>query len=142
MGNFNFQKTCDQLTSYFRNRDDVLLVILFGSHGTPNEHEMSDIDIAILLDKQLPLFEELKLSAEVSVVLERDDVDLVMLRDAPVNIAHRVLSTGKVIVERDRIKIADFIEETLNEYRDYGYRLKQLDREFDDVLREGYYHDR
>ncbi|MBT9141014.1 MAG: hypothetical protein DDT30_01600 [Dehalococcoidia bacterium] len=128
----------EKLTSYFKDNKNVLLVILFGSFATLDETPLSDIDIAVLLDVKIPLMDELKLSAELSMILKRDDVDLVLLRNAPVNIAHKALSTGRIIYKGDYFKVADFIEDTLNAYRDYGYRLRKIDNEFDERLQEDY----
>jgi len=126
------------LRSYFGTRDDVLLAILFGSFGTAEEHARSDIDIAVLLKNDIPLMDELKMSFDLSSLLDRDDVDLVLLRSASVTISHRALSTGRVIFERDRLQTADFVEATINHYRDFGFRLKQIDADFDEKLREDY----
>lgn len=129
----------EKLLQYFKDNKSVLLVLLFGSFGSPDETAVSDIDIAVLLDDKISLMDELKLSADLSMILKRDDVDLVLLRSAQVNIAHKALSTGRVIYKGDHLKVADFIEDTLNAYRDYGYRLRKIDHEFDERLRENYY---
>jgi predicted nucleotidyltransferase len=131
-------ETLNLLHSYFSTRDDVLLVLLFGSFGTGQQHPLSDIDIAVLLKNDIPLMEELKMAADLSLLLDRDDVDLVFLRKASVNIAHRALSTGRVIFERDQLLTADFVEATINHYRDFGYRLRQIDADFAEKLREDY----
>lgn len=134
----NHDATVNLLHTYFSARDDVLLVLLFGSFGTDKEHAQSDIDIAVLLKTDIPLMEELKMAADLSLLLDRDDVDVVILRNAPVNIAHRALSTGRVVFERDRLLTADFVEATINHYRDFGYRLRQIDADFAEKLREDY----
>lgn len=136
----NHTETILRLRTYFRTSDDVLLAVLFGSFGTAEEHARSDIDIAVLLKSDISLMDELKMSAELSSLLDRDDVDLVLLRSASVSIAHRALSTGRVIFERDGLLTADFVEATINHYHDFGYRLKQIDADFDERLREDYLH--
>ena len=131
-------ETINLLHSYFSTRDDVLLVLLFGSFGTDQEHVLSDIDIAVLLKHDIPLMKELIMAADLSLLLDRDDVDVVILRNASVNIAHRALSTGRVVFERDRLLTADYVEATINHYGDFGYRLRQIDADFDEKLREDY----
>lgn len=134
----NHDETIHLLHSYFSARDDVLLVLLFGSFGTEQEHPLSDIDIGVLLKNDIPLMEELKMAADLSLLLDRDDVDVVILRNASVNIAHRALSTGRVVFEREQLLTADFVEATINHYRDFGYRLRQIDADFAEKLREDY----
>lgn len=136
----NHTETILRLRTYFRTRVDVVLAVLFGSFGTAEEHARSDVDIAVLLKSDIPLMDELKMSAELSSLLDRDDVDLVLLRSASVTMAHRALSTGRVIFERDCLLTADFVEATINHYHDFGYRLKQIDADFDERLREDYLH--
>jgi predicted nucleotidyltransferase len=123
---------------FFKNNERVLLALLFGSFGTPDMHFSSDIDIALLLDEDISLMEELAISAELSVLLGRDDIDLVLLRQAPVNVAYRALATGDIIYSRDPELVADFVEETLNRYLDFGLRLQEMDRDFDLSLKEAY----
>ncbi len=124
------------LCHFFKKHERVLLALLFGSFGTPNMHSCSDIDIAVLLAEDISLMEELAMSAELSVLLGRDDIDLVLLRHAPVNVAYRALATGDVIYSRDPETVADFVEETLNRYLDFGLRLQEIDRDFDLSLKE------
>jgi predicted nucleotidyltransferase len=124
------------LCQFFENDPRVLLALVFGSLGTPHMHFASDIDIAVLLDEDISLMEELALSAELSILLGRDDIDLTMLRHAPVNVAHRALATGDIIYSRDPAPVAEFVEKTLNQYLDFGLRLQQMDRDFDLGLKE------
>jgi predicted nucleotidyltransferase len=138
MQEMQYRETCKKLKEYFQINENVILVLLFGSFGTADEHTMSDIDIAVLLQHDLSLMDELKMSAELSILLERDDVDLLLLRSAPVHLAHRALAAGRIIFERDRLQAADFVESVLNRYRDFGYRIRQIDREFDNKLREDF----
>jgi predicted nucleotidyltransferase len=138
MGRNDYSSTCQKIREYFVTKKEVLLVFLFGSFGTDKEHELSDIDIAVLLDKDISLMDELKMAADLSLILERDDLDLVLLRNASVNIAHRVLADGRTVFDRDPLKTAEFVESTLNHYFDFGYRLRQIDMEFEEKLREDY----
>jgi predicted nucleotidyltransferase len=126
------------LHHFFKNNEKVLLALLFGSLGTSEMHFSSDIDIAVLLAEEISLMEELAMSAELSILLGRDDIDLVLLRCAPVNVVYRALATGDIIYSRAREPVADFIEETLNLYLDFGLRLQEMDRDFDLGLKEEY----
>jgi predicted nucleotidyltransferase len=128
----------EKLRDFFLLDANVLLALIFGSFGTPEESPFSDIDIAVLLRDKISLKEELRMSAELTQVLSREDIDLVILRQAPINISYRALSTGRIVFERDPLLVADFIEDTINNYLDFGIRLLQMDREFDESLREKY----
>ena len=138
MGRNDYSQTFQKIREYFVTKEGVLLVLLFGSFGTDREHELSDVDIAVLLDKSIPLMDELEMAADLSLILGRDSLDLVLLRNASVNIAHRALTEGRTVFELDPLQTAEFVESTLNHYRDFGYRLRQIDMEFEEKLREDY----
>ncbi|MBS4030835.1 MAG: nucleotidyltransferase domain-containing protein [Clostridiales bacterium] len=128
----------EKLREFFLLDENVLLALIFGSFGTPEESTFSDIDIAVLLRDKISLKEELRMSAELTQVLSREDIDLVILRQASINITYRALSTGRIVFEREPLLVSDFIEYTINNYLDFGIRLMQMDREFDESLREKY----
>jgi hypothetical protein len=47
-----------------------------------------------------------------------------------VDLAHEILSTGEIIYEKDEIITADFVEQTLKHYFDYGISLKKMKAAF------------
>jgi len=49
-----------------------------------------------------------------------------------------VLTNGKILFERDREPVCDFLEQVLKEYGDFRIDLKQFYREYDEALREKY----
>jgi predicted nucleotidyltransferase len=81
----------------------VRLAILFGSHATETTHSKSDIDIAVEFDTHRPtepgyndVF--LGLSADLSDLLETDDVDLVDLHGASSSLATAIFEDGVLLV--------------------------------------------
>lgn len=125
------------LRQYFASNDPIMTVYLFGSFGTPRYvPSLSDLDLAIVFDADQSLLEELKISAGISVLLEREDVDVVNLNQARVDLCHEIISKGEIIYERDKIKTADFVEQTLKHYFDYGIPLKEMKEEFLAGLKE------
>ena len=113
---------------------------IFGSVARHRARPDSDIDIAVLLARRLPdsraLHYRLKLAGELGAALKRDDVQLVILNDAPPLLAHRVLSRGMLVFERARAARVRFHVETARRYEDmvptmerYVDRLKRDVRE-------------
>jgi predicted nucleotidyltransferase len=136
----DINEVCIKLRDFFFSDNDVLLVLLFGSFGTPEEHSLSDIDVAVLLRDRISLQDELRMSAELTQLLSREDIDLVLLRQTGVNIAYRALTTGRKVFTRDPLLITDFAEKIINDYLDFGLRLESMDRDFAEGLREDYLH--
>ena len=123
------------LQDYFASNSAIMTVYLFGSFGTDNYvPSLSDIDLAIVFGDHKSIKEEMKISADISILLEREDVDVVNLNRARVDLSHEIISTGEIIYEKDKIKTADFVEQTLKHYFDYGIALKKIRDEFLETL--------
>lgn len=88
----------------------VLAVYGFGSRSRDEAGPRSDVDVAVLLDQRLSLAQELRLRAEVVQELRRDDVDLVVLNQAPPLLRYEVVSAGRRLFARDE-EAADRFEE-------------------------------
>ncbi|MDH3525133.1 MAG: nucleotidyltransferase domain-containing protein [Acidobacteriota bacterium] len=84
---------------------DVVSAFLFGSRIEGRAHRESDVDAAVLLDPMLgprQRFEaRLRLSAELIAALHCNDIDLVVLNDAPPLFARRVVREGRRVWCRD-----------------------------------------
>jgi hypothetical protein len=121
-------------------RRDIQAAYIFGSVAQGRARPDSDIDIAVLLGRRLPdaraLRYRLKVAGELGAALRRNDVQLVILNDAPPLLAHRVLSRGVLVFERSRAARVRFHVQTASRYADmvptmerYVDRLKQDVRE-------------
>lgn len=106
---------------------DVWAIYRFGSAGTPDEHEESDVDIAVLFapGKQ----DLLVLSGELSCLL-RKRVDLVDLRSAPTVLQKEVVMSGR------RVYASHALETDLFEVRVMG-NYQKLCQERREIVEEG-----
>ncbi|MDA8233215.1 MAG: nucleotidyltransferase domain-containing protein [Clostridia bacterium] len=126
------------LPGFFVSIPEVMAVILFGSYGTENQTPLSDIDFAVLFNKEQNLSEEMVFLSKLSDALGTDRVDLVNLNKAPINIQFKAISQGKIIYERDYVSTCDYIEKVINFYQDYAIDLHNFYREYDEALKEAY----
>jgi len=127
----------NDLISYFNGHGLIATVYLFGSYGTElYDPERSDIDLAILYIRDLTLKEEMLIDAEITLILESDNVDVVNLNKARVDISYQVLATGKLIYERDEIITANFVENVLKNYFDHGLALEKIKADTYEVIKE------
>jgi predicted nucleotidyltransferase len=82
-------------------RKGLIAVYLFGSRRLGLEHRESDADVAVLLDPQhfsnlQDRFEErLQLSTALISVLHLNDVDVLILNDAPPTLAASIVTEGR-----------------------------------------------
>ena len=97
----------DAITAAANTQPGVVAVYLFGSVATGREHRQSDVDLAALLDwARYPdaraRFEaRLRLIADLSVALRRNDVDLVILNDAPPHLAREIVTRDRRLFVSD-----------------------------------------
>ena len=103
-------------------RPEIQAAYIFGSVAQGRTRPDSDIDIAVLLNRAptgaRALSYRLDLAAALGAALHRDDVQLVVLNDAPPLLAHRALSRGVLVFERSRAARARFQVETARRYAD------------------------
>jgi hypothetical protein len=102
---------------------EIIAAYLFGSVMTGKITPMSDVDIAILLEEPTPYRRELLISFEVMSDVQKifhraGDVKVLnRLKDLP--FLHEVLSTGKLIYERDRESHRAFVAHAIIAYLDF-----------------------
>jgi predicted nucleotidyltransferase len=101
-------------------RQPLACAYLFGSYARDEQRPDSDVDVAVLLTQR----GSGTLAGPISTLrgdLERAlgrTVDLIDIRRAPVDLTHRILRDGQLLVERDREERVRFEVQARNEYFD------------------------
>lgn len=129
------------LEEFLGSRKEILAVYLFGSYGTEYQTNLSDIDLAVLVSGSVTpdLAYQLDLSAQLADIIQEEDIDIVILNTASVVMQFEVLSTGKLLYERNHKLVCDFLERVLKEYGDFQIDLKQFYYDYDDAMRKKAY---
>lgn len=121
------------------DREEVVAVSLFGSHAHGRGGELSDVDIAVWLkpegDRGLDV--RLALSAAASDALGTNEVDLVILNDAPPLLRHRAIGSRRVLLDRDPRARVRLETKALIEYLDTKPLRAELARGMRSRLEEG-----
>lgn len=130
-----------RLTPVLR-RHPLLFAYLFGSQAKGTTSSRSDVDIAafyspkISADKRNAL--RFSLASDLMGALHRDDLDLVVLNEAPPFLAFQAIHPGKVIFSRDELARTRFEARTLSLYFDrLHYFQKSADTMLKRVARKG-----
>ncbi len=110
------------LARVFAARPEVVAAYVFGSVASGRARPDSDIDIGVLVDpKAVPrdrLKYRLRLIRDLGGALERFDVDVVLLNDAPPALAQNIIARGKLVFERSRAARIAFQIRTMNLFLD------------------------
>lgn len=103
----------------------IVAFYLFGSYATGRQTPISDIDLAVLLDKSVRreqyLNERLELMGKLSVILGNVAFDLVVLNEVPASLAYRVIRDGELLYIREEAKsqLVNFKVTTMDRYFDF-----------------------
>ena len=104
------------------DRDHVVAGMLFGSQATGKAGPLSDVDVAVWLDSDLPREKLSALRSELTLAaveaLGTDEVDIVVLNDAPPLFKHRAIKEGRRLLERDPVVRVRLETAALLEYLD------------------------
>lgn len=117
-----------ELTEYFSSKDSIILAYLFGSTVRGDTGRLSDVDIGILLDEKLSKKDrfdlELKLISEIAILIKKNKIDLVVLNEAPLLLAHNIIKDG-IVLKSDEVERVKFETKILSMYIDEKYYIKR-----------------
>ncbi|MFL6235287.1 MAG: type VII toxin-antitoxin system MntA family adenylyltransferase antitoxin [Thermoanaerobaculia bacterium] len=126
------------LREYLENVGGLVAAWVFGSYGTPFQTPLSDLDLALLFrrDRVPDLPRQGQLYADIPEILHEEDVSITILNRAPVLFQFRVLETGRLLLCRDPIALADFTEEVISRHADFIIYYEKLLKEYNEAFRE------
>jgi predicted nucleotidyltransferase len=112
-----------RIIDYFKARDEVSALYLFGSAAKGKQNTESDIDIAVLIDEK-------KLHGVNFALLKQDyyaasprlsirSVDIVILNTAPPHLKHHILKNSILLFDKNRRLRVRFATNAILEYLDF-----------------------
>lgn len=118
----------------------VILAYLYGSSATGQTTPFSDVDLALVVDRDLSPLERLKLLLRIQADLADDcdirNADVRIINDAPLVFRGRVVCEGILVFASDESKRVAFETTTRMRYFDYLPVHRELQDAFFDNLRE------
>jgi predicted nucleotidyltransferase len=116
----------EKLRPSFQQRPEIRFAYLFGSLARGTDNRMSDVDLAVFLDRERfpaeksagPYGYRAALIAELMQVLGTSRVDVVVLNDAVLFLKFQVVRYGVPIYEADHLERVRFQAETFSRYFD------------------------
>jgi len=123
------------------DRKGVVAAMLIGSQARGTVGPLSDVDIAVWhepdLDPRARFDLQLDLAGDAGRALSTDEIDVVMLNNAPPLMRHRAIRDGKRLVERDRDERVRLETRAILEYLDTAPLRAELGRGVRRRMEEG-----
>jgi hypothetical protein len=118
-----------RLTRALEPRLEILDAYLFGSQARGDAGALSDIDVAVFIDQDLaepgPYGYDAELITDLMTELGTNDIDVVLLNQAPPLLYHRVLRDGKLLVTRDLAATTTRAGYALSRYFDFVPQMEK-----------------
>jgi len=122
-----------RVCSTLKNYPEVELVYLFGSQVSGNTGPQSDYDLGVLVNRADDVNRiRDQFAHEVGDALETDRIDIVLLNEAPVELAYSIIAQGIVLYQHDLATRVEYEAQIMSHYGDY---LPVLRAQLDDILR-------
>ena len=121
-----------KIKSFFKGRNDVSLVFLFGSFVSREMTALSDIDVGIIF-YSIPDFYEVNTIKEDLTALLKRDVDIVLLNNASPVIKMQILKKGILVFQAGKNNYSTFYGDTVKQYDD----LKHIRKKCEDNILKG-----
>lgn len=124
------QEDIKKIKQYFRKKETIAAVFLFGSTVTGKQSTGNDIDVAVMFNPysfERQGFDFLAYVADMEGFASRR-VDLVCFNTADPLLKHQIMKYGTVIIDRDpKSRISQMVW-AMADYEDYKYQLNLSSR--------------
>ena len=121
--------------------DEVCLAALYGSQARGQAGPLSDIDVAVLLEQPCDparYFDlRLELIGRLMSALHTNEVDVLILNQAPLALQYRVVRDGVVLYARHHEHLIAFVSQTVSRYLDFKPIIERHERAILQRARQG-----
>ncbi len=126
----NLSKNLEELSERLGQERNLSACFIFGSYAIGHVSPLSDVDIAILIDEgQAPIDLSRAYNYYYHLIcqeLKTNEVDLIILNEAPSSFTYNILKEGKLILLKDEDSLRIFIEKTVRNYLDTASIRQEL----------------
>lgn len=121
----NIHQKIDSLINLFMKDRNIIFAYLFGGLVKDRFNPLSDVDLALYLKdrKKLDYLETFK---KISKTLETEEIDLIILNNAPLSLAGRILQNRKVLVDKVPFLRHRYESLILREFFDFSIKEREI----------------
>ena len=123
----NIEDLIPKALTYLQSMPDILYAYLFGSFGRGKQLPLSDVDIAVYLKESTVVQEKkMEILGALIDILQTDEIDLVILNNAPLPLRRRILESKKVVVDHEPFRRHHYESLTMREYFDFSIKEREI----------------
>lgn len=115
----------EHLGDFFMKEPNVLFVYLFGGLMKKTPSPLSDVDLAVYVKNPKKL-DYLKLFGKISRILCTEEMDLILLNEAPLSLAGRILQNRKVLIDKNPFLRHQYESLILRKYFDFTIKEREI----------------
>jgi hypothetical protein len=121
----NIHQKMSLLDDFFLRDSNVIFAYLFGGMVKDSPSPLSDVDIAVYV-KDIKKLDYLEMFGKIADILGTDEIDLVILNNAPLSLAGRILQGRKVLVDKKPFVRHLFESRILREFFDFSIKERDI----------------
>ncbi len=121
----DIQRRFDSLIDLFMKDRNIVFAYLFGGLIKDRFNPLSDVDLALYL-KERKKFDYLETFRKISKTLETEEIDLIILNNAPLSLAGRILQNRKILVDKVPFLRHRYESLTLREFFDFSIKERDI----------------
>jgi hypothetical protein len=121
----NIHQKMSLLNDFFLHDANLVFAYLFGGMVKDRPSPLSDVDIAVYV-KDIKKLDYLEMFGKIADILGTDEIDLVILNNAPLSLAGRILQGRKVLVDKKPFVRHLFESRILREFFDFTIKERVI----------------
>ena len=123
----NIEDLIPKALTYLQSMPDIFFAYLFGSFGRGKPLPLSDVDIAVYLKESTVVQErKMEILGALIDILQTDEIDVVILNNAPLPLRRRILESKRVVVDHEPFRRHHYESLTMREYFDFSIKEKDI----------------
>jgi hypothetical protein len=121
----NIYQRMGPLADLFESDPNIVFAYLFGGLLKGRVNPLTDVDLSVYVRNRKRL-DYLELFGRIARILRTDEIDLVILNDAPLALAGRILQNRKVLMDKNPFLRHKYESLILREFFDFAIKEKNI----------------
>ena len=113
------------LARFLKKDPNILFAYLFGGLAAGRRSPLSDVDLALYLRDEKKM-DTLETHGRISQILGTEEIDLIILNQAPISLAGRILQTRKILMDKAPFVRHRYESLILREFFDFSIKEREI----------------